>query len=80
MLGSTEHALLQALVAEVNDARLDEYAERLFALTGKRVSRPVMCRTLPAPQAASEKKTLRAAEQDRPEIAAEREAYRQQMK
>jgi hypothetical protein len=46
MLGSTEHALLQALVAEVNDARLDEYAERLFALTGKRVSRPVMCRTL----------------------------------
>jgi transposase len=33
----------------------------------------------PAPQAASEKKTLRAAEQDRPEIAAERETYRQQM-
>ena len=32
----------------------------------------------PAPQAASEKKTLRAAEQDEPEIAAEREAYRQQ--
>jgi transposase len=32
-----------------------------------------------APQAASEKKTLRAAEQERPEIAAEREAYRQQM-
>jgi transposase len=46
MLGSTEHALLQALVAEINDARLDEYAERVFALTGKRVSRPVMCRTL----------------------------------
>src|SRR4051812_30889191 len=40
MLGSTEHALLQALVAEINDARLDEYAERLFALTGTRVSRP----------------------------------------
>jgi hypothetical protein len=33
----------------------------------------------PAPQAASDKKTLRAAEQDLPEIAAEREAYRQQM-
>ena len=44
--GSPELALLQALVAETNDARLDEYAERLFALTGKRVSRPVMCRTL----------------------------------
>jgi transposase len=33
----------------------------------------------PAAQAASQKKTLRAAEQDRPEIAAEREAYRQSM-
>jgi hypothetical protein len=32
-----------------------------------------------ASQAASQKKTLRAAEQERPEIAAEREAYRQQM-
>jgi transposase len=45
-LGSRELALLQDLVAQTNDARLDEYAERLFALTGKRVSRPVMCRTL----------------------------------
>jgi transposase len=45
-LGSRELALLQNLVAQTNDARLDEYAERLFALTGKRVSRPVMCRTL----------------------------------
>ena len=33
----------------------------------------------PASQADGEKKTLRAAEQERPEIAAEREAYRQQM-
>jgi hypothetical protein len=31
------------------------------------------------PQADGEKKTLRAAEQERPEIAREREAYRQQM-
>lgn len=46
VLGPTEHLLLRALVAETNDARLDEYAERLFALTGKRVSRSVMCRTL----------------------------------
>jgi transposase len=45
-LGPPELSLLQALVAETNDARLDEYAERLFALTGKRVSRSVMCRTL----------------------------------
>jgi transposase len=45
-LGPAELALLQDLVAETNDARLDESAERLFALTGKRVSRPVMCRTL----------------------------------
>ena len=46
VLGPTELSLLQALVTETNDARLDEYAERLFALTGKQVSRPVMCRTL----------------------------------
>jgi transposase len=45
-LGPPELSLLQALVAKTNDARLDEYAERLFALTGNRVSRPVMCRTL----------------------------------
>jgi transposase len=45
-LGSHDLALLQGLVAEPNDAYLDQYAERLFALTGKRVSRPVMCRTL----------------------------------
>ena len=45
-LGSRDLALLRRLVAEANDAYLDQYAERLFALTGKRVSRPVMCRTL----------------------------------
>ena len=45
-LGSHDLALLQGLVAETNDAYLDQYVERLFALTGKRVSRPVMCRTL----------------------------------
>jgi transposase len=45
-LGPPELSLLQALVAKTNDARLDEYAERLFGLTGKRVSRSVMCRTL----------------------------------
>ena len=33
-------------MAETNDANLDQYAERLFALTGKRVSRPMMCRAL----------------------------------
>jgi hypothetical protein len=46
VLGSGELALLQELVAETNDAYLDQYAQRLFALTGKQVSRPVMRRTL----------------------------------
>ena len=46
VLSLTELSLLRELVAQTNDARLDEYAERLFALTGKRVSRSVMCRTL----------------------------------
>ncbi|HYR10655.1 MAG TPA: helix-turn-helix domain-containing protein [Longimicrobium sp.] len=45
-LESHDLALLQGLVAKTNDAYLDQYAERLFALTAKRVSRPVMCRTL----------------------------------
>jgi transposase len=45
-LGSHDLALLRGLVAETNDAYLDQYAQRLFALTGKQVSRPVMCRTL----------------------------------
>ena len=45
-LGSRDLALLRRLVAEANDAYLDQYAERPFALTGKRVSSPVMCRTL----------------------------------
>ncbi len=62
-------ALLRHLVAQTNDARLDQYTERLFALTGKRVSRPVMCRTLQRLKL-HPKKTLWAAEQDRPEIAA----------
>jgi hypothetical protein len=33
-LGPPELSLLQALVAKTNHARLDEYAERLFALIG----------------------------------------------
>ena len=57
-------------MAQTNDARLDEYVERLFALTGKRVSRSVMCRTLRRLKLRPKKKTLRAAEQERPDIAA----------
>jgi transposase len=45
-LESYDLALLRGLVAETNDAYLDQYVERLFAPTGKRVSRPVMRRTL----------------------------------
>ena len=73
MLGSTEHALLQALVAEVNDAR---WTSMPSACSRSRASASAArdAPHAPAPQAASEKKTLRAAEQDRPEIAAEREA------
>src|SRR5918993_3354570 len=39
VLGPKELVVLQELVAETNDARLDQYAERVFELTGKRVSR-----------------------------------------
>jgi hypothetical protein len=47
--GPGKFALLQDLVPQTNDAsqeELDKYVEHLFALTGKRVGRPVMCRTL----------------------------------
>ena len=45
-LGPAELALLQDLVAKTNDARLDEYAERLFALTGVTVCLAVICEAL----------------------------------
>jgi len=40
-LGFHNLAPLQGFVAETNDAYLDQYAERLFARTGKRASRSV---------------------------------------
>jgi transposase len=39
-------ATLRELVAEQNDATLAEYADRLAARTGRRVSAPVLCQML----------------------------------
>jgi hypothetical protein len=67
-------------VAADNDALPREYRERLAERTGVTVCLAVLCE---APKRLKLRPknlwTLRAAEQDRPEIAAEREAYRQQM-
>jgi transposase len=68
--------LLQALVAETSDARLDQSAERLFAHRQARQPPGDVPHT-PASQADSEKDA--PAEQEQPEIAGERKAYRQSM-
>jgi transposase len=45
-LDSSALAVLRALVGEDNAATLAEYADRLAARTGVRVSPPVLCRAL----------------------------------
>jgi hypothetical protein len=71
-------ATLHALVIEDPHATLCEDAGRWAERTGVRGSNPVRCEALKRLKR-TRKKTLRAAEQDRPEIAAERQAYRQQL-
>jgi hypothetical protein len=70
--------VLRYLVVEDSDALLREYRERLAERTGVTACLAVIC-VAPKRLKLRPKKTLRTAEQDRPEIAAEREAYRQQM-
>lgn len=46
LIDAAGEAVLRALVGERNDRTLDEYAEQYTARTGRRVSRPVLCRAL----------------------------------
>jgi transposase len=73
-------AILRGLVAERNDRTLDEYRELLAAGGGPRVSRPTLCRTLRRLGLRRKKKTLRASEQDRADIQAERAVFRERVR
>jgi transposase len=68
----------RALVAGANALSLAVYAEHLAERIGVRVSRATVCRALQR-LGLVRKKTLRAAEQDRPEPARERAAWRAEL-
>ena len=65
-------------MAEANALTLAEYADRLAERTGVRASAPTLCRALRRLGLGAQK-TLRAAEQDRPELVAERAAWRAEL-
>jgi transposase len=46
LIDAAGEAVLRALVAERNDRTLDEYGEQYEVRTGRKVSRPVLCRAL----------------------------------
>lgn len=69
-----EHAL-RALVAEKNDCTDAEYARRLAARTGKRVSRRTVNRAWRRMGYTRKNKALHASEQDRPDVRRARGTY-----
>jgi transposase len=77
-LGGTDPRVLAALVAERNDATLAQYAAALAEQTGRRFSPSAICRALRRLDL-RRKKTLHAAEQDRPDVAAARAAWRDEV-
>src|SRR4029079_16409420 len=85
-----EAATLAGLVEERNDATLAEYADRLAERTGVRRSTPALWQgraaqpLVPVPGAEGarpgpEEKTLKAAEQDREDVAEARRAWRAEL-
>ena len=70
---------LAGLVAERNDATLAEYADRLAERAGVRRSPSAVCRALKALGLVRKRKTLRAAEQDREDVAAARAGWRAEL-
>jgi transposase len=69
-------SVLRQLVEEQADATLAEYAARFEARTGIQISGSSVCRALQRLGLTRKKKTLRASEQKRPDVAAKRVAYR----
>lgn len=79
VLDEDDGAVLRHLVEERADATLAEYAERFEARTGCAVSAPSVCRALKRRGLTRKKKTVRAREQQRPDVAAKRTAYQAAM-
>ena len=79
MLGGTDPAILRDIVAEQNDATLAQYAERLAERTGGRCFAPsTLSRALRRLDLGRRKDPARS-EQDRPDVAAARDAWRGEM-
>ena len=74
-----EAATLAALVAERNDATLAEYADLLAERAGVRRSPSALCRALKALGLVRKKRRLKAAEQDREDVAEARAAWRAEL-
>jgi transposase len=74
--GGAAQAALSAAVREHSDATLAELAEMLAGGIGRRWSVSTVCRALQRLGWRRKKKTIRAAEQERPDVAAERAAWR----
>ena len=75
VLDEDDGAVLRQLVEEQPDATLAEYATRFEARTGWAVSLPSVCRALKRWRLKRKKKSVRASEQQRPDVAAKRVAY-----
>jgi transposase len=75
VLDEDDGAVLRQLVEEQPDATLAEYATRFEARTGWAVSLPSVCRALKRWGLRRKKKSVRASEQQRPDVAAKRVAY-----
>src|SRR5687767_4197977 len=76
--GEEARAALEHVLAERGDATLAELADELAARTGRRWSPSALCRAL-ARLGGRAKKTLRAAEQDRADVAEARAAWREEV-
>ena len=75
VLDEDDGAVLRQLVEDQPDATLAEYATRFEARTGWAVSLPSVCRALKRWGLKRKKKSVRASEQQRPDVAAKRVAY-----
>ena len=74
-----ERETLAALVAERNDATLAEYADLLAERAGVRRSPSALCRALKALGLVRKKRRVKAAEQDREDVAEARRAWRAEL-
>lgn len=79
VLDEDDGAVLRGLVEEQNDATLAEYAGRFKEHTGFEVSPSSICRALKRLDLPRKKKTLRASEQDRPDVAAKRALFQKEV-